>query len=71
MPPSFMASCIMYELDETSKAVAAFKAMLALPVLLNQEVLALVPASLIGISVKVLLLGVMTPLIKPPMIMAL
>ena len=44
--------------------------MLADPVLLNKEALADVPATLIGISVKVLLDGVITPSIMAPRTMA-
>ena len=60
----------MYVLDETCKASAAVRLMLAAPVLLNQDVLAAVPANLIGSSSKVLLVGVITPSFKAPMTIA-
>ena len=57
-------------MEETSRAVAALIAIFAEPPWLNHDPLDEVPASLIGISVKVLFVGVITPSINAPMTIA-
>ena len=68
VPASFIASCIIYELDDTSSASSAVIG--TDPVLFHHELLLAVPATLIGWSFSVLLFGVITPSINAPMTVA-